>query len=553
MNPEQRKNHRGGARVQKPESPRREKETKREKKPGRPRTKKQKILLGLYIALTVVAAIIVAGAIVFGLMSAPPEVALPTPTPRHTTIINEQGEEVEVEIPGLSAGRKEQFYTFLVAGVSGGNTDTMLLAAYDVPNQKLSVMSLPRDTYVIYNGRTVMINSVYSRGGGEEGGVEALKKAVGSLTGVTPDFYVLVEWEAVGELVDAIGGVYFDVPRRMYYNDLSQHFKIDLQPGYQLLDGNGAMGVLRWRHNSDDSGHILNSGYAMGDLGRIKTQQAFLTAMVDQLLQIKNVTKINQFIQVFQNNVETDLSFQNILWFAQQAILGGLSMENVEFVTMPNRTASCWSRTYHNYQSYVVPSADELLELVNTKLSPYTEVFTLSDLDIMSVNSDGSISSSTGHVEDSRAARPPVKPTTPSKPEEETPTVDENGNPIDPDTGLPVTPDGGTTDPGTGGTTDPGSGTTDPGTGTTPDGGTDPGTGGGTTGPDTGEGTTGTGTDGTTDPGTGTSGTPDGGTPDAGGGTTDSGTGDSQTSGTGDGGGDAAAEEAPDDGFIIVS
>lgn len=520
MNPEQRKNHRGGARVQKPESPRREKETKREKKPGRPRTKKQKILLGLYIALTVVAAIIVAGAIVFGLMSAPPEVALPTPTPRHTTIINEQGEEVEVEIPGLSAGRKEQFYTFLVAGVSGGNTDTMLLAAYDVPNQKLSVMSLPRDTYVIYNGRTVMINSVYSRGGGEEGGVEALKKAVGSLTGVTPDFYVLVEWEAVGELVDTIGGVYFDVPRRMYYNDLSQHFKIDLQPGYQLLDGNGAMGVLRWRHNSDDSGHILNSGYAMGDLGRIKTQQAFLTAMVDQLLQIKNVTKINQFIQVFQNNVETDLSFQNILWFAQQAILGGLSMENVEFVTMPNRTASCWSRTYHNYQSYVVPSADELLELVNTKLSPYTEVFTLSDLDIMSVNSDGSISSSTGHVEDSRAARPPVKPTTPSKPEEETPTVDENGNPIDPDTGLPVTPDGGTTDPGTGGTTDPGSGTTDPGTGTTPDGGTDPGTGGGTTGPDTGEGTTGTGTDGTTDPGTGTSGTPDGGTPDAGGGTT---------------------------------
>ena len=160
-----------------------------------------------------------------------------------------------------------------------------------------------------------------------------------------------------------------------------------------------------------------------------------------------------------------------------------------------------------------MPNADELLELVNTKLSPYTEVFTLSDLDIMSVNSDGSISSSTGHVEDSRAAQPPVKPTTPSKPEEETPTVDENDNPIDPDTGLPVTPDGGTTDPGTGGTTDPGTGTTDPGTGTTPDGGTtdpgtggttpdggttDPGTGGGTTGPDTGEGTT--------DPGTGTGG-----------------------------------------------
>lgn len=84
----------------------------------------------------------------------------------------------------------------------------------------------------------------------------------------------------MGELVDAIGGVYFDVPRRMYYNDLSQHFKIDLQPGYQLLDWQRCHGCARWRHNSDDSGHILNSGYAMGDLGRIETQQAFLKEVV---------------------------------------------------------------------------------------------------------------------------------------------------------------------------------------------------------------------------------------------------------------------------------
>ena len=94
--------------------------------------------------------------------------------------------------------------------------------------------------------------------------------------------------------------------------------------------------------------------------------------MVEQLLKIENVTKINQFIEVFQNNVETDLSFQNILWFAQQAVFGGLSIDNVEFVTMPNRNTSLWSRTYHNYQSYVTPIADELLDLVNNKLSPYT-------------------------------------------------------------------------------------------------------------------------------------------------------------------------------------
>ncbi|MBE5710529.1 MAG: LytR family transcriptional regulator [Oscillibacter sp.] len=521
----------------------------RPKKPKKPSrlTRQQKLLIAVAVVLAIVLIAVVACQSLF--------VRPDLPDKNADADSETQEEEIdwgEGTRPRSDGERKSQdYYTVLILGRDtggGGNTDTMLLASYDVTNQKATVMSIPRDTMVNVSWDIKRINSVYNYYGGGDRGIQYLYKEIAQLVGFEPDYQVVVEWEAVGQIVDAMGGVWFDVPRNMNYDDPYQDLHIHQEKGYRLLTGDDAMQVLRYRHDND-----MRYGYPDGDLGRIKTQQAFLTAMVDQLLQIKNVTKINQFIQVFQNNVETDLSFQNILWFAQQAILGGLSMENVEFVTMPNRTASCWSRTYHNYQSYVVPSADELLELVNTKLSPYTEVFTLSDLDIMSVNSDGSISSSTGHVEDSRAARPPVKPTTPSKPEEETPTVDENGNPIDPDTGLPVTPDGGTTDPGTGGTTDPGSGTTDPGTGTTPDGGTDPGTGGGTTGPDTGEGTTGTGTDGTTDPGTGTSGTPDGGTPDAGGGTTDSGTGDSQTSGTGDGGGDAAAEEAPDDGFIIVS
>ena len=521
----------------------------RPKKPKKPSrlTRQQKLLIAVAVVLAIVLIAVGACQSLF--------VRPDLPDKNADADSGTQEEEIdwgEGTRPRSDGERKSQdYYTVLILGRDtggGGNTDTMLLASYDVTNQKATVMSIPRDTMVNVSWDIKRINSVYNYYGGGDRGIQYLYKEIAQLVGFEPDYQVVVEWDAVGQIVDAMGGVWFDVPRNMNYDDPYQDLHIHQEKGYRLLTGDDAMQVLRYRHDND-----MRYGYPDGDLGRIKTQQAFLTAMVDQLLQIKNVTKINQFIQVFQNNVETDLSFQNILWFAQQAILGGLSMENVEFVTMPNRTASCWSRTYHNYQSYVVPSADELLELVNTKLSPYTEVFTLSDLDIMSVNSDGSISSSTGHVEDSRAARPPVKPTTPSKPEEETPTVDENGNPIDPDTGLPVTPDGGTTDPGTGGTTDPGSGTTDPGTGTTPDGGTDPGTGGGTTGPDTGEGTTGTGTDGTTDPGTGTSGTPDGGTPDAGGGTTDSGTGDSQASGTGDGGGDAAAEEAPDDGFIIVS
>lgn len=120
-----------------------------------------------------IAAVIVVGFLFWNVFSAPPgEGELATRKPQTTTVIDEEGNEVEVEIPGLSADRKEQFYTFLLVGqdtYGGGNTDTMMLAAYDVPNQKLSVMSLPRDTFVNYNGRRVLLNSVYNRGRRREG------------------------------------------------------------------------------------------------------------------------------------------------------------------------------------------------------------------------------------------------------------------------------------------------------------------------------------------------------------------------------------------------
>ena len=190
---------------------------------------------------------------------------------------------------------------------------------------------------------------------------------------------------------------------------------------------------------------------------------------------------------MFQENVITDLSFQNIFWFAKAAIVGGLKVENVNFVTMPNKNVSCWSRSVGNMQSYVVPIADELLNLVNNELSPFVETFTLSDLDIMSVNSDGSVSSSTGYVEDSKAASAPVISSgssggsTTTEPEEDEPLIDENGNILDPETGEIIggNTGGTTTDPGTGNTT------TDPGTGGAT---TDSGTSGAATDPGTGEG-----------------------------------------------------------------
>ena len=409
-------------------------------------TRQQKILIAVAALLAVALVVVAACESLF----VRPE--LPGKTDDPDKEIIDYGEGVRPKAGGER--KSEDYYTVLILGRDtggGGNTDTMLLASYDVTNQKATVMSIPRDTMVNVSWDIKRINSVYNMNGQGEKGIQALYKEVAQLVGFEPDYQVVVEWDAVGEIVDAMGGVYFDVPRNMNYDDPIQDLHIHQEKGYRLLTGEDAMQVIRYRHDNN-----MKYGYSDGDLGRIKTQQAFLKAVVEQLLQVKNIPKINQFAKVFQKNVETDLTFSNLCWFGQQAVMGGLTVENVEFVTMPNTPVSCWSRVYRNYQSYVVPNARELLELVNEKLSPFVEPSVLSDLDIMSVNSDGSVSSTTGHVEDSKAAVAPVKPAAgKEEPEEneEEPTVDENGNLVDPETGEIITTDPGTVTPG--GTTDP--------------------------------------------------------------------------------------------------
>ena len=405
---------------------------------GRPPKRRSGLTRGQkgLIAAAAVLAVALAGVLAWQSLFVRPDLNTGKTEPQETEEPTDPVEEIdwgEGTRPRSDGERKSQdYYTVLILGRDtggGGNTDTMLLASYDVTNQKATVMSIPRDTMVNVSWDIKKINSVYNTYGGGDRGIQALYKEISQLVGFEPDYQVIVEWEAVGEIVDAMGGVWFDVPRNMNYDDPLQNLHIHQEKGYRLLTGEDAMEVLRYRHDNRKNGVTL--GYPEGDVGRIKTQQAFLKAMVEQLLKVENVPKVRQFIQVFQDNVETNLTFQNILWFAQAAFLGGLKAENVEFVTMPgNSSAYAYSASIskangeYSEASYVTPYPNELLELVNTKLSPYAEVFTRSDLDMMTVNSDGSVSSSTGHVEDSNATHPRSHwqaQWTPQEPEEETP------------------------------------------------------------------------------------------------------------------------------------
>lgn len=419
-----------------------------QKKEKKPRTRKEKIRLTVILVLAILLALLLILFAVYRAWAKPP-VLSDQPSLKDP---DGSGNSVAEAIPGVEVGgdRKEDFYTFLVVGRDtggGGNTDTILLGAYDIPNQKLNVMSIPRDTMVNVPWDIKKINSVYNYYGGGDKGIQALYTEVSQLVGFVPDYEIVVEWKAVGELVEAIDGVWFDVPRNMNYDDPTQNLHIHINKGYQLLDGEQAMGVLRWRKNND------GTGYVTGDIGRIETQQAFLKAVIEQCLKIQNVAKIQEFAKIFTENVQTDLTVGNLVWFAEQAIFGGLTMENVSFITMPgNYNASAWCRTYSVQQSYVLPYGEELLAVVNENFNPYLKDRTAEMQDIMSVNKDGSLSSSTGVVEDTKAASPPVKPT--PKPESSPePSPEVSGEPEvtgEPEnTGEPAIPEGPGTTPGT--------------------------------------------------------------------------------------------------------
>lgn len=331
-------------------------------------TGKARVLYYCYITLTVLAGLIVTGYVLFSFLSAPPPVNPPEVTRPPQPVL---GGDDGPDIIQPSMDRKDQFYTFLLVGQSqetGGNlTDTMMLAAYDVPNQTLSVMSLPRDTYVELNGRNVLLNTVYTRSGSGDRGIKALKQEVGELTGVYPDYYVVIKWEAFGELVDAIGGVWYDVPRDMYYWDPTQDLLIDVKKGPQLLDGDKAMQVVRFREG--------RNGYVDGDLGRIRTQQGFMKALVNKCLDPSVLlSNLTEYIAIFQRNVTTDLDLNALTYFAKSAV-GGLDMDDVSFVTLPIREAGDGA--------HLLADRDGIVTAVNNGFNPYVEDIGAWELDVV--------------------------------------------------------------------------------------------------------------------------------------------------------------------------
>ena len=262
--------------------------------------------------------------------------------------------------------RKDGFYNILVCGVDDGNggSDTMILASIDSSKPAVNCISIPRDTLIDVDWKVKKINNAYNKGG-----ISMVSEKVSEMMGVPIDYVVKVDLQAFIALVDSIGGVEFDVPLNMDYDDPYQDLHIHVSKGLQKLDGKTAMGVVRFRHNND------GSGYGTEDIGRIGTQQAFLKAVAKKMIATISPDDFGKYAKIFKEYVETSLSVNNLLWCGQQALAAGL--DNLHFHTLPGDGTG-----YYNGGSYYILYDDQVLSLVNDYFTPFTEPRTQSDLHV---------------------------------------------------------------------------------------------------------------------------------------------------------------------------
>lgn len=200
------------------------------------------------------------------------------------------------------------------------------------------MLSIPRDTFVGDNEETAggfdKINSLYQKD------VKKTVSSVEKITGVKIDYYIVVKTQALIDVVDAIGGVEFEVPIDMVYDDPTQDLHINLKKGMQLLDGDKAEQMLRYRHsNPDKNGKMTTypASYGSDDFGRMRTQREFIMATAKQLASWKNVSKMKNILNAVFSNLETNMSLGKMVGYIPSVLK--IDTEAIRAEQLPGESA----------------------------------------------------------------------------------------------------------------------------------------------------------------------------------------------------------------------
>ena len=249
-------------------------------------------------------------------------------------------------------------YTFLICGFdkTSKNTDVMMLASLDTEKNALNILQIPRDTFVNPESFGVTrVNAIYAslaRQG--EKAEEKLCKMLSAALCVEIDGYVFMDTAAFARIVDAVGGVEYDVPFDMDYEDPVQGLYIHLKAGKQVLDGKSAEAFIRYR-----------AGYATGDIGRVEARSGFMRAMLACVREKLSLARAVGVAAELISAVDTNVSAAQTAFFA--ARLYAVETENVSVKTI---SGSALQNPETGAWIYYALNKREALNDINTYMRP---------------------------------------------------------------------------------------------------------------------------------------------------------------------------------------
>ena len=260
---------------------------------------------------------------------------------------SDEGEETRLReaLDAVEPTEKEKpFYMLLLGsdareGDTTSRSDVMILLRVDPENSQITMVSIPRDTMVDLPGYgRSKINAAYAYDGAA-GAVEAVRK----FAGVPIAHYAEIHFEELENLVDALGGVWVDVP---VSNDETGASKsgLHISAGEQLLDGKTALAFARERY-----------GYTRGDFQRADNQKILLRALIEQVLDVPPL-ELPGTIQNLAECVSTDLGLTDIISLAQK-------FQGAQSLTFYSATVPSSTMTLDNV-SYVVTDQSAWAEMM---------------------------------------------------------------------------------------------------------------------------------------------------------------------------------------------
>lgn len=272
--------------------------------------------------------------------------------------------------------RKEGVYNFLLLGkdVDSSNTDTLIVVSYDTVNQKIGMVSIPRDTAVAREWSSMpKINAAFHS---KKAGPDVLKQEIKTTFGIPIDYYVHVDLQGFIALVDELGGVDIEVPLDMNYDDPYQDLHIHLNAGMQHLNGQQTMQAVRYRHDNEDSpNYKANQWYS--DVQRGEFQRQVLVELAKKVISWNSIPKVTSFLELFNTYVKTDLSMQDMLYFATKAMEVDVSTA----ITQGNLEGR-GEGVVNGYKYCFVYEAEDILPTINSLINPYTRDLRADDLNL---------------------------------------------------------------------------------------------------------------------------------------------------------------------------